>query len=169
VRNDKDGPRVRSSALAPKAGPLRRTFRERTTGALSGGGAIFENPRRGSPDRPGHNHGPRPVSADRRERTTRTGHVFEGGVKVRRAVRPCLERQGGAVGSEPRRSVLRYEGHGGRAGKADDPRRFRALVQPRWNLGFSCEVTGGPEGPMNSREAARVLRNDGTPTRRANL
>jgi hypothetical protein len=169
VRNDKGGPRTRCSDLVPKAGPLWKSWWERTTGTSSGGGAIFENPRRGRLYDPGRTHRPWPVSEERRERTTRTEHVFEGGVKVTRAVRFSLERLGSAVGSEPRRSVLRYEDHGGRAGKADDPQRFRTLVQPRWNLGFSCEVTGGPEGPMNSREAARVLRNDGTPARRARL
>jgi hypothetical protein len=169
VRNDKGGPRTRRSILVSKGGPLWKSFWERTTGTLSGGGAIFENPRRGSPDDPGRTHRPWPVSAARRERTARTEHVFEGGVKVTRAVRFSLERLGSAVGSEPRRSVLRYEDHGGGAGKADDPRRFRTLVQPRWNLGFSCEVTCGPEGPMNSREAVRVLRNKDTPARRARL
>jgi hypothetical protein len=56
VRNDTDGPRTRRSNLVPKEVPLLKHFRERTTDPLNGGGAIFENPMRERPDRPGTDH-----------------------------------------------------------------------------------------------------------------
>jgi hypothetical protein len=173
VRNGKGGPRTRCSDLVPKAhhpSSDGRCVRERTTGFHIGGGAIFGNPRRGSPDDSGaaeglvpdaakEKKGPRgPATCLRRRHEGHEGcatHSATGGKRGRRRASKV--------------SIDRYQGHGGTAGKAHDPQRLRSLVNPRCHLGSSREEADGPEGPMNFREAAEVPWNRGQPFRRETL
>jgi hypothetical protein len=110
---------VSGSVLTPKESHLQMEFWERTTGFWFGGGAIFGNPRRGSPDGSGTAGGTwsRKPCRVKKDRVDRLG-VFEGDMKVTRAVQKVPKRTGSAAGSGslegqhfvPRPRRLRGEG-----------------------------------------------------------
>jgi hypothetical protein len=111
-----------------------------------------------------------PLPQKRRKDRVDRQRVFEEGMKVTRAVRPDQQRAESAAGDEPRRSVSQdAKAMEVPRERLNDPQRLRSLVHPHCHLGSSREEADGPEGPMNFREAAEVLRNRGQPFRRENL
>lgn len=154
----------------PKEPGLRTRYRERTTGFHIGGGAIFGNPKRGSPDDSGAADRTCPASRKgiEKDRVDRR-RVFEGGMKVTRAVQTGFNQPRRAAGSVASEVSISMPRPWRQAGKANDPQRSQTLVQPRCDFGSSREITDGPEDPMNSREAAEALRSPGQPIRREHL
>lgn len=176
ARNDKGGTSAEVGSSVPKDRRLLRKTRVRewTRGTHVGGGAIFEIPGEESgPSRTRRRAKPSGLAQGRRRRgqgprvpvCVFKGEIEGHGGSTHGHPRPvwCADRR------FPRRSARKRQGHGGKAGKANDLQLPSVSMKPRCDSGCSCDDIGRLEGPTRSREAASICEDGCRPARCENL